>query len=118
MLLQAVIGARLVALEVFSIGFLGLSITHSRFGCQDPHSILKRRYCELGPVVGDDPIRDPKPADDGLDKFDCGLLIDLDHRGCFRPLGELVDGDVQIPESSDGYGEWTQDVQPPHGKQP
>jgi hypothetical protein len=73
---------------------------------------LKGATGELGPVVGDDPIQDPKPADDGLDKFDCGLLIDLDHRGCFRPLGELVDGDVQIPESSDGYGEWTQDVQP------
>jgi hypothetical protein len=55
---------------------------------------LKGPTGELGSVVGDDPIRDPKPADDGLDKLDCGLLVDLDHRGCFRPLGELVDVDV------------------------
>jgi hypothetical protein len=29
---------------------------------------------ELGPVVSDDPVWDPKPADDGLDKLDYGLL--------------------------------------------
>jgi hypothetical protein len=36
----------------------------------------------------------PKPTNDGLWKLDYGLLVDLDHMGCFRPLGELVDGDV------------------------
>jgi hypothetical protein len=41
-------------------------------------------------------------ADNGLDELDYRLLIDLDHRGCFRPLVEIIDGDVQIPESSDG----------------
>jgi hypothetical protein len=55
---------------------------------------LKCAAGELGPIVSDDPIRDPKPADDGLNKLDCGLLVDLDHRGCLRPLGELVDVDV------------------------
>jgi hypothetical protein len=55
---------------------------------------VKRAAGELGPVVSDDPIQDPKPTDDGLDKLDCGLLVDLDHRGCFRPLGEFVDGDI------------------------
>jgi hypothetical protein len=79
---------------------------------------LERTAGELGPVVGDDPIRDPKPADDGLDELDCGLLVDLDHRGCFRPPDELVDGDVQIPESFDSPGEWTQDVPPPYDKRP
>jgi hypothetical protein len=48
---------------------------------------LKCAAGELGPVVGDDPVRDPKPADGGLDKLDCGLLVDLNHRGCFRLLG-------------------------------
>jgi hypothetical protein len=55
---------------------------------------LKRATGELGPVIGDDGVRDPKPVDDGLDKLDCGLLIDLDHNGCFRPLAELDDDDV------------------------
>jgi hypothetical protein len=61
---------------------------------------------EMGPVVGDNLVRDPKPTDDGLGGLDCGLLVDLDHRDCFQPPGELVDGDVQILESSDGPGEW------------
>jgi hypothetical protein len=79
---------------------------------------LKCGAGDLGPIVGDDPIQDPKPTDDGLDKLDCGLLVDLDDRGCFWALGELIDGDIYIPESSDGPRERTQDVQPPHGKQP
>jgi hypothetical protein len=71
---------------------------------------LKCATGELGPIVGDDLVRDSKPADDGLDE--------LDHKGCFRPLGELVDGNVQIPECSDGPREETQDVQPRHSKWP
>jgi hypothetical protein len=59
---------------------------------------------ELEPIVSDNPIQPPKPADDGLDKLDCGLFIDLDHRGCFRPLGEFVDDDIEIPVPSDGMG--------------
>jgi hypothetical protein len=57
---------------------------------------LKRATGELGLDVGDDPVRDTEPADDGLYKLDNGLLVDPDHTGCFRPLGELVDGDIQI----------------------
>jgi hypothetical protein len=66
---------------------------------------LKCTAGELGPVVSDNPVWDPKPADDGLDELDCGLLVDLDHWGCFRPPGELVDGLVQISESFDGPGQ-------------
>jgi hypothetical protein len=54
---------------------------------------LERTTGELGPFVGADPVWDPKPADVGLDEHDCGLLIDLDHWGCFWPPGELVNGD-------------------------
>jgi hypothetical protein len=79
---------------------------------------LERTAGELEPVVGDNPVRDPKPTDDGLDELDCGLFVDLDHMGYFQPPGELVDGDVQIPESFDGPGEQTQDVQPPYDKRP
>jgi hypothetical protein len=125
MFLHVVIGACLETLEDFSIGSLDLPITlWMSNGCiadLDANILtvsLKRAVGELGPVVGDDPIEDPKPADDGFDKLDYGLFVDLDHMGHFRPFGELVDGNVQIPESSDGPGERTQDVRLPHDKLP
>jgi hypothetical protein len=59
---------------------------------------------ELGPVVSDDPIRDPKSADDRLDKLDCRLLVDLDHMSCFRALGKFVDDDIEISVPSDSSG--------------
>jgi hypothetical protein len=68
---------------------------------------------ELGPIVSDHSISDPKPTDDDeLDELDCGLLVDLDHRGRFWPLGEFVDGDIEILVPSDGPGEWSLEVQP------
>jgi hypothetical protein len=97
MLLQVVIGARLEAFEDFSIGFLDLSITlwvsNGRIADLDAKILAVSFECtvgELGPVVGDYPVRDPKRADDGLYEFDCGLLVDLDHRGYFWPVGELA----------------------------
>jgi hypothetical protein len=123
MLLRAVIGVCLEALVDFSVGSLDLSITlwmsNRRITDLDAKILtvsLEHAIVELGPIVGDDPIRDPKPTGDGLDELDCGLLVDLDHMGCFQPLGELVDDDVQILESSDGPGERTQDVQPLYAK--
>jgi hypothetical protein len=73
---------------------------------------------ELGPVVSDDSVWDPKPIDDGLDKLDCRLFVGLDHKDHFLPLGEFVDGDVEITVPSDGLGEWPQDIQPPYGEWP
>jgi hypothetical protein len=109
MLLQVVIGACLDALEDFSIGSLNLSITFlmrnrciSDLDAKILAVSLERAGGELGPVVSDDPIQDSKPANNRLHALDCKLLFDLNHRGCFRALGELVDGDIQIPESSDG----------------
>jgi hypothetical protein len=125
MLLQAVIGACLETLGDFSIGSLDLPITlwmsNGHIADLDVKILTVSLKCaagELAPVVSDDPVQDPKPTDDGLNKLDYGLLVDLDHRGCFRPLGELVDGDVQILKSCNGPGERTQDVQLPHDKQP
>jgi hypothetical protein len=77
---------------------------------------LEYATSEPGPIVSDDPVRDSKPTNDGLDKLEYRLLVDLDHRGHFRPLGEFVDGDIEIPVSSDGPGEWPQDVQPPNSE--
>jgi hypothetical protein len=44
---------------------------------------LERIAGELGPIVSDDSVRDPKPTNDGLGELDCGLLVDVDHMGCF-----------------------------------
>jgi hypothetical protein len=78
MLLQAVIRACLEALEDFSIGSLNLSITlwmSNRYIVDLDAKILtvslEHAVGELGPVVRDDPVRDPKPVDDGLDELDC-----------------------------------------------
>jgi hypothetical protein len=74
---------------------------------------LKCTTGELGPVVSDDPIRDPKSVDDGLDKFYYGLFVDFDYRGHFRALGEFVDGYVEKPVPSDGAEKHPHDIQPP-----
>jgi hypothetical protein len=79
---------------------------------------LKCTAGELGPVVGDDPVRDPEPTDYRLDEFDRKLLVDFDHRGRFRPLGEFVDGEIEILLPSDGPREWPQDIQPPNNEWP
>jgi hypothetical protein len=77
---------------------------------------LECTTAELGPIVSDDPIREPKPTDDGLDELDCRLLVDLDHMGCFRPLGKFIDDDIEIPVPFDGPGKWPQDVQSPNSE--
>jgi hypothetical protein len=71
---------------------------------------------ELGPIVSNDTIQDPKPADDGLEKLNYGLLVYLDHRGRFRSFGEFVYGNIEIPVASDSQGKWPQDVQPPNNE--
>jgi hypothetical protein len=63
---------------------------------------LEGTTSKLGPIVCDDPVWDLKSAYDGLDELYYGLLVDYDHFGCFRPLGEFVDGDVEEPVPSDG----------------
>jgi hypothetical protein len=73
---------------------------------------LKGTTSKLGHIVGDDPVWDPESAYDGLDQLHSGLLVDFDHWGCFRPLGELVDGDIEESVPSDGAGKWPHDVQP------
>jgi hypothetical protein len=123
MLFQAIIGASLEALKDFCVGSLHLAIALwvSNGDIADFYSKiftvpLECAAVELGPVVSDDPVQHSKPTDDGLDKLDRGLLIDLDLRSSFRPLGEFVDGDIEIPLPSDGTGKWPQDVQPPNSE--
>jgi hypothetical protein len=123
MLLQAIIGVSLKALEYFRIGMLHLSIAlwMSNRGVANLDAKiftvpLEGTTSKLGPIVGDDPIWDPESAYDGLDEFHCRLLVDVDHWGCFRSLSELVTGNIEEPVPSDGSGKWPHDVQPPHNK--
>jgi hypothetical protein len=76
MLLQAVISACLEALEDFSVFTFDLSITlwmgNGHIADLDAKIFTISLECtasELGPVVSDDPVRDPKPTDNGLDKL-------------------------------------------------
>jgi hypothetical protein len=118
-------GAHLETLEDFYIGSLYLAIalwmSNRRVVDLDDKVLAVPLECttgKLGPVVSDDFVRDPKPTDDGLYKLDCGLLVDFDHWGRFWPLGELIDGDVEILVPSDDLGKWSQHVLPPHSKWP
>jgi hypothetical protein len=79
---------------------------------------LEGTASKLGPIIGDDLIWDPKSAYDELDEFHHGLLVDFDYTDCFRPLGELVNGDVEEPIPSNGTRKWSHDVQPPHSEGP
>jgi hypothetical protein len=123
MLLQAIISVSLETLKDFYVGSLHLVIalwvSNGRMADFYAKIFVVPLECnagELGPIVSDDPIQDPKPADVELDKPDCGWLIDLDYMGPFRPLGEFVDGDIEIPVPSDGPGKLPQDVQPPNSE--
>jgi hypothetical protein len=119
MLLQGIISVSLETLKDLCVGSLHLAIalwvsngSIANFYAKIFTVPLECTTSELGPIVSDDSIQDIKPTDDGLDELDCRLLVDLDHRGHIPPLGEFVDGDIEIPVPSDGPREWPQDVQP------
>jgi hypothetical protein len=123
MLFQSILGASLETLKDFCIVSLHLviALSVSNGGIADFYAKiftipLECVAGELGPVVSDDPVRYTKPVDDGLDKLICGLLIDLDHRGHFHPLGEFDDSDIEILVPSNSLGKWPQDVQPPNSE--
>jgi hypothetical protein len=73
---------------------------------------------ELGPVVCNDTVWDPKSADNRLEEGNSNTLGDVDHRGSLWPLCELVDGDEEETVLADGPGEWSQDIHPPYGEWP
>ena len=81
-------------------------------------AVLEHTTGELCPIVGDDPVWNPEPAHDGLDKFDCRSLVNIDHRCYLWPFGELIDCDVQVTVPADGFWEWSQDIHPPYGEWP
>jgi hypothetical protein len=74
--------------------------------------LLEDSTCKLGPIIRNDTTWDPESADDRLDESDSSALGDADHRGGLRPLGELVNGDKEVPVPADSPGKRSQDIHP------
>jgi hypothetical protein len=125
MLLQAVVGTRFESPEDLCICPLCLAIASGvghgckvELGANALAVFLEDPTCKLGFVVRNDTVWDPKSTDDGLKEGDSGTLGDVDHRGGFWPLGELVDGDEEVPVPANSPGKWSQDIHPPYGEWP
>ena len=68
---------------------------------------MKKVVGELRAIVGDDAVMDPKPAHDALDELDGRASRDGADGFHLRPLGELVDGDIEVavaPQVLEGTG--------------
>jgi hypothetical protein len=64
--------------------------------------IAKQLTGELGAVVCNDAVGHSESRRDAPDELEGRMLVDLDDRVSLGPLGELIDGDIQvlIPASS------------------
>jgi hypothetical protein len=71
---------------------------------------------ELGPVVSDDRVGDPKAGDDVLDKAYHLFVVDFGQGPSLDPLSELIDCDKQVGDSLECFFEGSQEAQTPHGK--
>jgi hypothetical protein len=125
MLSQAVIGVCLESLEDFCICPLHLVVaprmSHgciAELGADALAILLEEPTCKLGPIVRNDTAWDPKSTDNRPEESNSSTLGDVDHRGGLWPLGELVDGDEEVPVPVNGPGKWSQDIHPPYGEWP
>ena len=50
--------------------------------------------------VGDDAVRETKSMDDVFEELDCFLCNSGDEQFVLNPLGELINGDIYIPETT------------------
>jgi hypothetical protein len=73
---------------------------------------------ELGLVVSDGRVRDPKVENDALDKAYHFLGADLSQGPSLDLFSELVDHDKQVGEAPGCFLEESQEVQAPHSKRP
>lgn len=78
----------------------------------------KEGASELGVVVSDDPVWDPKVTSDPLQELNCGASVNLGDNHGLGSLGELVDGDEAMLIAVDSHGEGPQDVEPPYHEDP
>ena len=68
---------------------------------------------ECGSEVGDNAIQEAESMDDILEELDCFLCSSRDERFILDPLGELVDGDVYIMETTWRWLERPNHIQSP-----
>jgi len=120
---MVVVGARLEALEDFGICPFSLAVAPwvGHGGIENLDTKIVAAVLATGdlcPIVGDEPVWDPEPAHDGFDKLDCILLVNIDHRCCLRPFGELINCDVQVTVPADSFWERSQDIQTLYGEWP
>jgi hypothetical protein len=73
---------------------------------------------ELGVVVDDDRVGDPKVEDYVLDKAYRLFGANFGHETSLKSLSELVDRDKQVGEAPRRFFEWSQEVRAPQGKGP
>ena len=71
-----------------------------------------------GSKVGDDAIGETESMDNAFEELDCFLCGSRDKRFVLDPLGELVDGDVDIPESTWRWLERPDHIQSPACERP
>ena len=68
-------------------------------------------------VVGDDGLKNAKPANDRLpDELGCVPLGDGGKGFCLYPLGEVINGDDRELGLTSAGGKWTDQVDPPFGE--
>jgi hypothetical protein len=90
------------------IGFMRADLT----GLAHIYVLPSYKGRKLNSVVRYDTAWDPKSINDGFEEGDSGTLGDADHRGGLWPLGELVDGDEEVPVPTDGPRKWSQNIHP------
>ena len=70
------------------------------------------------PEVGDDAVRETESVYDVFKEPDCFLGSSCDEWFVLDPLGELINGDVHVPETSWRWFERPDHIQPPACKWP
>ena len=62
--------------------------------------VLEVMASKYSSEVGDDAIRETKSMDDIFEELNCFLCSSRDERFILDPLGELVNGDIYVPETT------------------
>ena len=71
-----------------------------------------------GSKVGDDAVRETESMDNVFEELDCFLCGSRDKRFVLDPLGEFVDGDIDVPETTRCWLERLDHIQSPTCKRP
>ena len=101
MLCEHVVGPGFEPLRYLRVGALDLPVTprmsdggEAELDAEVFAIVPEQGTCELGTVVGDDPVRDAEATGDAADKLERRVFGHLDDWDRLRPLGKLVDDDV------------------------